>query len=56
MNPITLAYWICDDGQYVKNGAITLCTDNYTLQEVNFIIEALANQYNLKCTIHYKKG
>ena len=55
-NPITLAYWICDDGLQVKIGGITLCTDNYNLQQANFIIEALVNRYNLKCTIHHKKG
>lgn len=56
LNPITLAYWICDDGQQVKRGGITLCTDNYTLTEVELLIKALANRYNLECSIHYKKG
>jgi len=40
----------------VKNGGITLITDNYTLNEVNLLIKALTDKYNLKCTIHYKKG
>jgi hypothetical protein len=56
LNPITLAYWIYDDGQLVKNGGITLCTDNYTLSEVELLIKALVNKYNIKCTIHYKKS
>jgi len=56
LNPITLAYWICDDGQLVKNGGITLCTDNYTLAEVELLIKSLVNKYNIKCTIHYKKS
>lgn len=56
LNPITLAHWICDDGQLVKKGGITLCTDNYTLDEVELLIRALVNRYNLKCTIHNKKG
>lgn len=56
LSPIALAYWIMDDGQLVKNGGITLCTDNYTLEEVNLMIKALTNRYDLKCTIHYKKG
>jgi hypothetical protein len=38
LNPITLAHWICDDGQLVKKGGITLCTDNYTLAEVELLI------------------
>lgn len=45
-----------DDGQHVKNGGITLCTDNYNLLEVNTIIKALLSRYNLNCTIHNKKG
>jgi hypothetical protein len=45
-----------DDGQHVKNGGITLCTDNYNLLEVNTIIKALSSRYNLDCTIHNKKG
>lgn len=56
LNPITLAYWICDDGQAVKNGGVTLCTDNYSLAEVNLVVQALANRYGLNCSIHYKKG
>ena len=56
LNPITLAYWICDDGQQVKRGGVTLCTDNYTLAEVEVLIKALSNRYNLKCSIHKKKG
>jgi hypothetical protein len=56
LNPISLAYWICDDGQLVKNGGITLCTDNYTLVEVELLIKALINKFNMKCTIHYKKS
>lgn len=56
LNPISLAYWICDDGQLVKNGGITLCTDNYTLIEIELLIKALINKFNIKCTIHYKKS
>jgi hypothetical protein len=56
LNPITLAYWICDDGQQVKKGGVTLCTDNYTLKEIEILIKALSNRYDLKCSIHKKKG
>jgi len=56
LNPITLAYWICDDGQQVKKGGITLCTDNYTLSEVELLIKALNKRYQAECTIHNKKG
>ena len=56
LSPLALAYWICDDGQLVKRGGITLCTDNYSLAEVELLIQILAKKYNAKCSIHYKKG
>lgn len=57
LNPITLAYWICDDGQAVKNGGVTLCTKQRdSLTEVNLLIQALVNRYELKCSIHNKRG
>lgn len=53
---VVLAYWICDDGQLVKRGGITLCTDNYTLAEVQLLIGILERKFGLKCSIHNKKG
>lgn len=52
----SLAFWIMDDGQQVKKGGVTLCTDNYTLREVNVLRKALENKFNIKTTIHFKKG
>lgn len=31
LTPRALAFWIMDDGQAVKRGGVTLCTDNFTL-------------------------
>ena len=31
----SLAFWIMDDGQQVKRGGVTLCTDSFDLEEVN---------------------
>ena len=56
LDQIVLAYWISDDGQLDKNGGITLCTDKYKLDEVNHLIKALVNIFNIKCTIQYKKS
>lgn len=44
-----------DDGQYVKNGGLTLCTDNFTTEEVFLLKEVLESKYNLVCTLHNKK-
>lgn len=43
-----------DDGQAVKRGGVTLCTDNFTLEEVHTMISVLQSKFGLKCTIHTK--
>src|SRR5277367_6883312 len=35
----SLAFWIMDDGQQVKKGGVTLCTDSFDLEEVNILQE-----------------
>lgn len=55
LTPCALAYWIMDDGQYVKNGGLTLCTDNFTSREVAVLKTILENKYGLLCTLHNKK-
>lgn len=52
----SLAFWIMDDGQRVKNGGITLCTDSYSKPEIEILREALASNFNFKTSIHKKKG
>lgn len=54
--PRALAFWIMDDGQYVARGGLTLCTDNFTLSEVNVLKEVLERKFDLTCTLHNKKG
>lgn len=56
LTPISLAHWICGDGQLVKKGGITLCTDNFTLDEVNILIDCLKDKFSASCSIHNKKG
>ena len=52
----SLAFWIMDDGQQVKKGGLTLCTDSYNSNEVNILREALKKIFNLETSIHNKKG
>src|SRR5919198_293578 len=52
----SLAFWIMDDGQQVKRGGLTLCTDSYNSNEINILREALKQNFNLETTIHNKKG
>nr|AYE93399.1 LAGLIDADG homing endonuclease [Termitomyces sp.]AYE93413.1 LAGLIDADG homing endonuclease [Termitomyces sp.] len=56
LTPRSLAFWIMDDGQQVKTGGVTLCTDSYNKEEVNILREALKNKFNLETSIHNKKG
>jgi len=52
----SLAFWIMDDGQQVKRGGVTLCTDSYSTGEIGILREALRKNFNLETTIHNKKG
>jgi hypothetical protein len=56
ISPRALAYWIMDDGSNFKRGGITLCTDNFTLDEVLRLKSVLENKFNFICTIHHKKN
>src|SRR5258705_158986 len=52
----SLAFWIMDDGQQVKRGGVTLCTDSYNTGEISILREALKKNFNLETSIHNKKG
>lgn len=45
-----------DDGQQVKRGGVTLCTDSFNSEEISILREALRNNFNLITSIHNKKG
>jgi hypothetical protein len=44
-----------DDGQEVKRGGVTLCTDSYTSDEVILLKNALENKFKISTTIHNKR-
>jgi hypothetical protein len=54
LTPRALAFWLMDDGQYVKRGGITLCTDSFSMGEVLLLKSVLEEKYGLQCTIHNK--
>jgi len=56
LNYRSLAFWIMDDGQEVKNGGVTLCTDSFTFEEVDLLKAALESKFNILTSIHNKKG
>lgn len=50
LTPLSLAYWIADDGSWNKVCKyVVLCTDSFALYEVELLIEVLNKKFNLKC-------
>lgn len=52
---IALAFWIMGDGETNPFG-LRLCTDSFSVQDVVRLIKVLIIRYNLKCSLHIKKG
>ena len=52
----SLAFWIMDDGQQVKRGGVTLCTDSFNHNEVSILREALKTKFDIDTNVHLKKG
>ena len=55
-SPRSLAFWIMDDGQQVKKGGVTLCTDSFNSEEISLLRKALESNFNLITSIHKKRG
>lgn len=50
LTPISLAFWIQDDGTYhIRDNILTLCTDGFSEQEVDLLVEVLIGKFDLKC-------
>jgi hypothetical protein len=43
------------DGQQVKRGGVTLCTDSFKSDEILILREALKTNFNLETSIHKKQ-
>lgn len=52
ISPIALAIWIMDDGGWIKNRGIKLCTNCFKLSEVNRLVFILETKYKLNLSIH----
>lgn len=55
LTPRSLAFWIMVEGQQVKRGGVSLCTDSFKSEEVTLLINALSSKLNLTTTIHTKR-
>jgi hypothetical protein len=57
LTPLSLSYWIADDGCFhIRDSDIYLCTNGFTFEETNLLISVLKNKFNLECTIVLQKG
>lgn len=52
LSPMALAVWIMDDGTRYKNKGLRLCTNFFTLKEVQYLAQLLENKYKLNTSIH----
>lgn len=51
LTPISLGHWIMGDGYWDSHSkTIDICTDNFTLSEVELLISVLKDKFNLLCT------
>lgn len=60
LTPRAIAHWLMGDGWW-DNNSIKFSTDNFTLEEVQLLINILKNKYDINCTInkckrHYDDG
>lgn len=49
LTPKAIAYWFMDDGSRKDNKtkAVRLCTDSFTLKEVQFLCDVLLEKYEI---------
>jgi hypothetical protein len=50
LTPLSLMYWIADDATFCKSTyRVILCTESFTLAEINLLIKTLNDKWNLEC-------
>ena len=52
LSPIALAIWIMDDGTWIKDRGIKLCTNCFSLSDLKKLINILETKYGLNLAIH----
>ena len=52
LTPLALAHWVMQDGARGTSKGLYLCTDSFTLAEVQRLSQYLSNKYDIKCSIH----
>jgi len=56
LSPLALAYWLCGDGTYDKNGLLSFCTNDFRKKEVAFLASRLTDLgIEARCVPVYKR-
>jgi hypothetical protein len=56
ITPRGLAHFIMNDGYWdTSDKTLVLCTDNFTLEEVNLLISSFKNKFDLNSTVLKRK-
>lgn len=57
LTPVSLAYWIMDDGSFNKSkGYLILCTDSYCKEDVLYLISILKTKFNISSALFMIKN
>jgi hypothetical protein len=57
LTPLSLVYWLCDDGSFnKKDRALVLSTQSFTIAEVELLVQVLTDKFGLKSTINANNG
>ena len=57
LTPVSLAYWIMDDGSFNKSkGYLILCTDSYCKEDVLYLISILKTKFNISSALFVIKN
>lgn len=56
LTPLALAHWVMQDGARGTCKGLYLCTDSFTLAEVQRLSQYLSNKYDIKCSVHKSGG
>lgn len=52
LTPLGLCYWLSDDATFDKtNSVVVICTDSFSLEEVEFLAKTLNDKWSLNCYI-----
>jgi hypothetical protein len=52
ITPLVLAYWIAGDGSFHPKKAVILCTESFSKEDTQLLLDVLVKKFNLKATLN----